>query len=66
MCCFFDPDEFEVKMCLFSLQSLDSQDGSGIFSTIKTASSKRDLQELMSNVAFLASDSLSVNTGLKI
>lgn len=65
MCCFFDPDEFEVKICLFSLQSLDSQDESGIFSTIKTASSKRDLQELMSNV-FLASDSLSVNTGLKI
>ena len=65
MCCFFDPDEFEVKICLFSLQSLDSQDESGIFSTIKTASNKRDLQELMSNV-FLASDSLSVNTGLKI
>ena len=41
------------------------QDANDIFSVIKTAFSEKCLQEVMSNIVFLASDGTSVNTWLK-
>lgn len=39
---FVDADDFEVKTCLLSLQSLGSQNANGIFSEIKTAISENN------------------------
>ena len=62
---FVDADDFEVKTCLFSLQSLGSQNANGTFSEIKTATSENNPQKKMANVVFMTSDGSSVTTGLK-
>ena len=68
ICFFVNPDDFEVKTCLFSWKSLGLQDANGMFSAIKTAFSEKDMWLVMANVEFLVSDeyknSISVNTGL--
>ena len=63
---FVDADDFEVKTCLFSLQSLGSQNANGTFSETKTAISENNPQKKMANVVFMTSDGSSVTTGLKI
>lgn len=60
-----DSDDFEVRICLLSLQSLGSQDANGIFSARKITFSGKDLRKAMVNVVLLVSDGVSVNAGLK-
>ena len=47
------------------LQSLDSQDAYDIFFVTKTAFSRKNLQGVLANVVFLASNDKSVSAGSK-
>ena len=62
---FYDIDTFEPVLTFLSLRDLPSQGADGIKSAINAAFHDISMPELASKVIFLASDSASVNSGIK-
>ena len=62
---FYDIDSFEPVLTFLSLKDLPSQGADGIKSAINAAFHDISMSELASKVIFLASDSASVNSGIK-